>query len=124
MIHFADAQRINAAIGHLRTQFETAKPVLFTGSGFSLAVTEATALLKANIAARGAKDAHAYHVLGNNMLEWIDHGIATQLDKKVELETLAKTIDDGASKHPTNDHLKTLKAKVQDAYLHLAVARW
>src|SRR5437899_2613080 len=33
---FADEQRFNAIIGHLRTQFETAKPVLFTGAGFSL----------------------------------------------------------------------------------------
>ena len=85
-------------------------------------VAEATNLLKAKIAARGAKDPHAYHVLGNNMLEWIDRGIATRLGKKSELEALSKIIEEGAAKHPANDHLKLLKENVRDAYLGLSVA--
>jgi len=35
-VDFAGIQRLNAVVGHLSTQFETAKPVLFTGAGFSL----------------------------------------------------------------------------------------
>ena len=85
-------------------------------------VTEATALLKANIATRGAKDPHAYHVLGNNMLEWIERGIPTRLEKKTELEALSKLIEEGASKHPSNEHLKLLRENLRDAYLGLAVA--
>lgn len=86
-------------------------------------VAEAVTLLNANIAARGAKDPHAYHVLGSNMLEWIDKGISTRLEKKAELEALSKIIDDGGSKHPGNNRIKLLKESVRDAYLTLAVAK-
>ena len=86
-------------------------------------VKEAVSLLKGNVANRGSKGAHAYHVLGNNMLEWIDRGIATRLEKKSELEALSKIIDDGVSKHPSNEHLKMLKENVRDAYLGLAVGK-
>ena len=56
------------------------------------------------------------------MLEWIDRGIATRLGKKSELEALSKIIEEGAAKHPANDHLKLLKENVRDAYLGLSVA--
>lgn len=86
-------------------------------------VAEAITLLNANIAARGAKDPHAYHVLGTNMLEWVDKGISTRLEKKAELEVLSKIIDEAGSKHPANNHIKLLKESVRDAYLSLAVAK-
>lgn len=82
---------------------------------------EATSLLKANIAARGAKDPHAYHVLGTNMLDWINRGIATRLEKKTELEELSKVIDEAAVKHPANVHIRTLRENIRDTYLSLAV---
>lgn len=86
-------------------------------------ISEAVALLKANIAARGAKDPHAYHVLGHNMLDWVDRGIPTRIEKKAELESLSKIIDEAVSKHPSNDHLKLLKENIRDAYLALAVTK-
>jgi hypothetical protein len=62
-------------------------------------VTEARALLDANIGSRGDKDPHSYHVLGSNMLEWAERGIADRADQKIELETLSEVIEQGCKKH-------------------------
>jgi hypothetical protein len=57
------------------------------------------------------------------MLEWIDKGISTRLEKKAELEALSKIIDEAGSKHPANNPIKVLKESVRDAYLSLAVVK-
>ena len=67
-------------------------------------VAEATNLLKAKIAARGAKDPHAYHVLGNNMLEWIDRGIYTYEPAHAPLARIFMAVGpylDGSRSHGT-----------------------
>lgn len=86
-------------------------------------VDEALALLRGNIAVRGDKDPHSYHVLGSNMLEWIERGIPNRSDRKSELEDLQTIVEEGVRKHPKNSHLKSLKQKVQDVYLSMAVRR-
>jgi hypothetical protein len=86
-------------------------------------VNQARELLNANIASRGDKDPHSYHVLGSNMLDWIERGIASHSERKAELEALMKIIDDGCLKHPSNEHLKILREKLQQSYLLLATIK-
>jgi hypothetical protein len=93
------------------------------GSHATEFVDEAKTLLRGNIANRGDKDPHSYHVLGANMLEWIERGIASRNEKKAEIELLMQIIDEGASKHPSNDHLKVLREHVKHSYLSLAVVK-
>jgi hypothetical protein len=73
-------------------------------------VEEATKYLTANIAARGDKDPHSYHVLGSDTLQWIVKGIHSHDEQKIAMENLKKTVGEGLRKHPKNDLLKNLEA--------------
>jgi len=84
-------------------------------------IEEAESLLRSNIVNRGDKDPHSYHVLGSNMLEWIEKGIPDYSERKTTIETLISEIDEGITKHPGNLHLKALKDKLHHAYLLMAV---
>jgi len=86
-------------------------------------VEEAAILLRDNIASRGMKDPHSYHVLGSNLLDWIDIGIGSFSDRRMEIEKLSQEINDGVSKHPGNSHLRILQDRIKQTYLSMAVHR-
>ena len=86
-------------------------------------VAEANRLLLANIASRGYKDAHSYHVLGLNSLQWVAKGITDWDAKRTELERVIEIVKKGRELHPHNEALKQVLSNLQDEYLGLTLAR-
>jgi hypothetical protein len=76
-----------------------------------------------NIAIRGSKDPHSYHVLGTDMIKWVAKGIPTKDAKAKELQGLIRVVEQGISNHPNSEPLRILHSNLQDEYLSLAVAR-
>jgi hypothetical protein len=63
-------------------------------------VREARALLNANIANRGNKDPHSYHVLGNNMLEWTNVELPIAMIRKLNLRIYWRSLSKAARNIP------------------------
>jgi hypothetical protein len=80
-------------------------------------------MLQANIALRGSKDLHSYHILGSNMLQWVRTGIPSLNEKKMLLESMLRTVRDGRQKHPKNNHLRDLEKDLESEKLGLALIK-
>lgn len=75
-------------------------------------VEDAVTLLKENIWKRGHKDAHAYHVLGYNSLQWARRGSLAKSQRIEFLELSKSAVLDGCKLHPRNTHLAKLRQQL------------
>ena len=83
---------------------------------------EGCTILRQNIGRRGAKDAHSYHILGHNLLDWIKGVITDRANRLVMLENLREEMNEATERHPRNETLRALRRRIENAYLDEAVA--
>lgn len=84
-------------------------------------VDEALTTLRAQITARGRRDAYPYHILGMQGLGWAQKARMSKPDKKVFLSGLLSEVRDGATKHPHTKELRELRDLLQHELLALEV---
>jgi tetratricopeptide (TPR) repeat protein len=84
-------------------------------------IDEAEAMLRANIAARGDRDPHAYHILVGQMILWIRVSNLPRREARSLLLSLRTTLSDGIKRHPRNQHLKVLSQHLEEEIRSIGV---
>ncbi|HEX2854481.1 MAG TPA: hypothetical protein VHO24_14720, partial [Opitutaceae bacterium] len=77
-------------------------------------VQEAEAILRKNIATRGDRDPHSYHILVGNMMQWVKTRSMRPSEEKSTLHGLRTTLEDGRRRHPKNAHLAKLSQQLEE----------
>lgn len=121
----ANARGINATDHNTQTEYAY---LLFKkalrdpkGANAITMIEEADKILTANIALRGMRDPHSYHVLGNNLIHWGRSGPLTFDDKIKLAKRILSLADEAIKKHPKDKYIMQLQSDAKSFYMGLAV---
>lgn len=84
-------------------------------------VDDACSSIEAIVQRSPELSAHAYHILGNQGLEWASAGIVNVVEKKEFLLYIEKKVKDGLLLNPGESYLEDISSRIHKAMLSLAV---
>jgi hypothetical protein len=83
-------------------------------------VNQAVVQLKGDIARRGERSYHAYHILGSQLLAWTRRAVLEFEERKTMLNEPRTILKQGLERNPRSE-IQVLYSAIEQEYLNLAL---